>query len=123
MGETDVHVHEIAELYILFKDRYRNDPNVFAGANMLCYYEEGVPSSCFCPDVFIVFGVPNKTRRTFKFWEERKPPGVIFEVSSRKTRREDLVGKKALYARLGVREYFIYDPCMSTCVLRCRASN
>ena len=32
------------------------------------------------------------------------------EVSSRKTRREDLTTKKQLYAKLGVREYFIYDP-------------
>lgn len=48
-------------------------------------------------------------RRTYK-GEEGVGPAVAIEVSSRKTRREGLTIKKHLYAHLGVREYFIYDP-------------
>jgi len=110
MGETDVHVNEITDLLVMLKARYRHDMLVYVGANMLCYYEEGVPASTFCPDVFVVFGVPKKSRRTFKFWEEKQPPTVVFEVTSRESRLDDLGKKKYLYASLGVEEYFVYDP-------------
>jgi hypothetical protein len=43
-------------------------------------------------------------------WEEGQPPAVVFEITSRGTRLEDLGTKRALYAMLGVREYFLYDP-------------
>ena len=48
-------------------------------------------------------------RRLYKVWEEGKPPTVVFEITSRTTRREDLGRKKNLYARLGVEEYFLHD--------------
>jgi hypothetical protein len=34
----------------------------------------------------------------------------VFEITSRSTRLEDLGTKRALYAMLGVQEYFLYDP-------------
>jgi hypothetical protein len=62
------------------------------------------------PDVFVVFGVPNRQRRTYKLWIEGKTPDVVFELTSKKTRREDLNDKRYLYEQLGVREYFLFDP-------------
>ena len=35
---------------------------------------------------------------------------VVFEVTSRSTRREDMKDKMRLYAQLGVEEYYLYDP-------------
>ena len=37
-------------------------------------------------------------------------PRVIVEIASEKTWPEDLGEKRALYAQLGVREYFVFDP-------------
>jgi hypothetical protein len=54
--------------------------------------------------------VPNVERRIFKLWEEQAAPCTVFEVISRSTWREDMIAKTALYARLGVREYFLFDP-------------
>ncbi len=34
----------------------------------------------------------------------------MLEVTSRSTRREDTVTKRDIYAALGVREYFLFDP-------------
>jgi len=39
-----------------------------------------------------------------------KAPDVVFELSSRSTRLDDLGTKRALYAMLGVSEYYIFDP-------------
>jgi hypothetical protein len=49
-------------------------------------------------------------RRTYRLWEEGQPPAVVFEITSRGTRLEDLGTKRAIYSMLGVREYFVYDP-------------
>jgi hypothetical protein len=35
---------------------------------------------------------------------------MVFEITSRGSRLEDLGTKRAVYAMLGVREYFLYDP-------------
>ena len=49
-------------------------------------------------------------RRSYKLWQEGRPPALVIEVSSRSTRLEDLGNKRALYALLGVEEYLLYDP-------------
>jgi hypothetical protein len=41
---------------------------------------------------------------------EGKAPDVVFETTSRKTRRNDTQEKPGLYAQLGVKEYFLFDP-------------
>jgi hypothetical protein len=79
-------------------------------SNLLVYYREGDPSQFVVPDDFVVKDCDPGRRRTFKIWEEGKAPEVVFEVTSRSSRREDEAYKPQIYARLGVREYFLYDP-------------
>ena len=67
-------------------------------ANMFLYYEEGDPRKVVCPDVFVTLNVPSNTiRRTFKVWEEGKAPDLVIEITSKKTRKEDLQKKPNLY--------------------------
>ena len=75
-----------------------------------CCNEEGNPAACVAPDVFAVQGVAKGERRTYRLWEEGQAPVVVFEITSRGSRLEDLGTKRAIYAMLGVREYFLYDP-------------
>lgn len=62
------------------------------------------------PDVFVVFGVGNKDRRSYKIWEEGDTPDFVLEITSKSTQKEDQETKPIIYAALGVREYFQYDP-------------
>ena len=110
MGETDVHIDAVIYLREALRDYFRDDQQVYAAGNMLLYYEEGNPAACVAPDAFVVQGVAKRERRTYRLWEEGQPPSVVFEVTSRGTRLEDLGTKRAVYAMLGVREYFVYDP-------------
>jgi Uma2 family endonuclease len=110
MAETDVHIDVLIYLREALKDYFRNEPQVYVAGNMLFYYEEGNPAAYAAPDVFVVLGVTKGERRTYKLWEEGQPPTVVFEITSRGSRLEDLGTKRALYAMLGVREYFLYDP-------------
>lgn len=110
MAETDVHIDALIYLREALKDYFREESNVYVAGNMLFYYEEGNPEACVAPDVFVVKGVPKRERRIYKLWDEGVPPAVVFEITSRGTRLEDLGTKRALYAMLGVTEYFLYDP-------------
>ena len=110
VGETDAHRREI--LYIVDTlDRYFADVlDVYVSGNLMFYYEEGNPSAVVSPDVFVVKGVKKGLRRIYKLWEEGQAPCVVIEMTSRSTRLEDKGNKRALYAMLGVREYFLFDP-------------
>ena len=109
MGETDLHRNWMVRIHDMLRCRYR-DQEVYVGSNLLVYYEEGLPYRYVVPDVFVVLNCPAGDRNTFKIWEEGVAPTVAFEVTSRSTRRRDLVHKPRTYAEIGVREYFLYDP-------------
>ena len=75
------------------------------------YYEEGNPRKSVAPDVFVVFGVGKKPRRTYLTWEEGSTPDFVLEVASPSTYQHDFGPKKQLYTSvLAVTEYYIYDP-------------
>lgn len=110
MGETDVHRREIAQIIEMLTLYFQSAADVYVSGNLMFYYEKGNPSAVVSPDVFVVKGVSKGLRRTYKLWEEKRAPSVVFEISSRATRLEDKGNKRALYAMLGVREYFLFDP-------------
>jgi Uma2 family endonuclease len=111
MAETDVHINTLIYLREALRDHFRDDPQIYVAGNLFLYYEEGDPHQVVAPDVFVVKGAPKGDRRTYKLWEEDdKGPQVVFEVTSRSTRKEDLGPKKGTYEMLGVREYFLFDP-------------
>ncbi len=110
MGETDWHIAAILYLRQALQFFFRHIPDVYIAADMLFYYEEGEPTIFKVPDVFVVKGVPKHNRHTYKLWEERVMPHVIFEITSRGTRLADMGEKKGLYEYLGIQEYFLFDP-------------
>ena len=116
MGETPVHRDCIIDVLGALREYFIERPEVYVGADMFVYYEEGNPRASVVPDVFVVVGAVKDElreggwRETYKVWEEAKGPDFVLEVTSGSTRRADQVGKRALYGRLGVREYFLYDP-------------
>jgi Uma2 family endonuclease len=110
VGETDVHRREILHTIETLERHFRDAPDIYVSGNLMFYYEEGNPSAVVSPDVFVVKGVRKGLRRTYKLWEESVAPCVVIEMTSRSTRLEDKGNKRALYAQLGVREYFLFDP-------------
>jgi Uma2 family endonuclease len=109
MGETDIHRAWMNRLCDLLRRRYAGQ-RVYVGCNLFLYYVEGSPFDSCVPDVFVVKDCDPRPRRTFKLWEEGRTPDVVFEVTSRSTRREDDTFKPQAYARIGVKEYFLFDP-------------
>jgi Uma2 family endonuclease len=90
---------------------FQENVNVYVSGNLFIYYEQGNPRAVVAPDVFVVFGVKKKKRPSYKIWEEEgKVPDLVLEITSKSTASEDRGTKRGLYAYLGVKEYFQYDP-------------
>ena len=98
--------YAVDALRIHFRDR----DDVYVSGNLLIYYEEGNIGARVAPDVFVVLGVLNHDRSSYFLWQERKAPDFVMEITSRSTWREDQGLKRSLYRRMGVTEYWQYDP-------------
>ena len=84
--------------------------DVFIAKDLLIYFQEGNPNRAVAPDVFLVRGVSAELRWNYKLWEEGQPPDFALEVASPANVERNVTEKRDLYARLGIREYWLYDP-------------
>jgi Uma2 family endonuclease len=109
MGESDLHRWWMHRLIERLQYHFQGQP-VYVTGNLMLYYEEGLPQRSLSPDVFVVTDCEPRRRVTFKTWEEGKVPDFVLEIASESTYREDARSKLQLYERIGVAEYFIYDP-------------
>jgi Uma2 family endonuclease len=111
MGETEYHNDSMTEIREVVSDHFTDVPNVLVASNIVMYYEKGNPRARRDPDILVAKGVKGPHKRlSYRVWEERRLPRVLFEVASRKTWRVDIGEKRVLYAKLGIREYFVFDP-------------
>src|SRR5262249_21479890 len=111
MGDTEFHTNAVTWLREALQDHFASSPDVYVASVLVMYYKQGDPQARRDPDVLVARGVVGKhRRRSFRIWEEKVAPCVLFEVASRDTWRTDVAEKPKLYASLGVKEYFVYDP-------------
>jgi Uma2 family endonuclease len=110
VGESDIHIRLMTDLIFALR-WFLAEVRAYVAGNMFIYYEEGNPKAVICPDVFVAYDVESYPRRSYKVWEEDgRLPNVMIELTSKSTRKADQEQKPQLYARLGVQEYFMFDP-------------
>jgi Uma2 family endonuclease len=111
MAETTLHMRQMIQAIYTLIDWFAN-PNVLVWGNLLMYYVPGNIRKSVAPDIFVVKGVErDRERRVYLLWEEGHSPCATIEISSRKTRKDDLGRKFELYRDvLKVHEYFLFDP-------------
>ena len=111
MAESESQLIPLTYAVSCLRHYFRNRPEAFASGNLLIYYEEGTRARV-APDVFVVFGARNRKeeRATYLLWEEEKSPDFVLEITSPGKWRADQTWKRELYRRLGVGEYWQYDP-------------
>ena len=111
MSETPIHWHATVDFAHPLMDRYAARPDAYVGSDMLWYWEEGNIDKRVSPDVFVALGPDREPeRRVWKVWEEGVAADFVLEVTSRSTRGRDEGFKAELYERLGVTEYWQFDP-------------
>ena len=109
MAETTLHRKVMSNTIGALERRYAGTADVWVGGNLFLYYQEEDPKKNVAPDVLLARGVVKQDRDVYLLWEE-KPPALIFEITSKKTKREDTGPKPQLYERLGVAELVLFDP-------------
>jgi Uma2 family endonuclease len=115
MAETDTHRRYMLDLIDALEEHYRDDEWTYVTGNIFVYYpDETGKLQPVSPDIFVVHGVEKKERRIYNIKVEGKAPEAVIELTSTSTKMEDLGNKKFLYASLGVKEYFIFDPLSET---------
>ena len=116
MPESLIQWPVLGYTYYAFSHHFRHRPDVFVGCDGFVY-AEGPPEPdgtvrplAVAPDVMVAFGVEQRRRSSYLTWVEGGPPAFVLEVASPSTWRRDRDAKPGLYASMGVREYFLYDP-------------
>lgn len=103
----------IVEISHMLTRFFENDPTVIVSATDFIFYDRTNGNRRVAPDIYVVFGVDAERIRqelpNYWAWEVGKAPDFALEVASETTARNDLEGKRDLYARLGVTEYWRLD--------------
>ena len=110
MADNEWQGRTMDAIFYALDGRFQSDPDVHVAKDLLVYYDEGNPNQALAPDVFVTRGVAPGFRSSYRIWEERRAPEFVLEVASRSTAKKDATEKKDLYARWGVREYWLFDP-------------
>ena len=120
LPENPLQSNAIVELRNSLKQHFHGVPNVVLEGDMFMYYAQGEADKrrvrgrrvgkYVAPDVFVVLDHRPRKRSTYKLWEEGKPPDFAVEVISPSSELRNRRDKKALYARIGVQEYFLFQP-------------
>ena len=103
----------LATLQTLFELQGRAGSTT-VGANQFVYYNPFNGRDNISPDVYVVFDASPPAPPKWQTWVEGKFPDIVFEITSSSTQHNDLSdtpeGKRARYALLEAREYYVYDP-------------
>jgi hypothetical protein len=77
----------------------------------LNFYQTPDPNEYpLAPDLAVIKGVTFQESRSWRVGKTGPAPQVVLEIMSTETWKKDLFEKPMKYARMGVQEYFAYDP-------------
>ena len=111
--EQSQEIHEVIGLLMAWFTDFWRRPDVFLDTDTNVCYDRRNLNVRVAPDVYLAFGVDAEAIRPRKLylpWEVGKPPDWALEIASESTRRNDIENKPGIYARIGVPEYWMFDP-------------
>ena len=110
----------IVELRNSMRTHFLDVPNVVVEGSMFLYYAEGEADErlvlgkrvgkYIAPELIVVLDHELGGRGTYKVWVEGKPPDFALEVISPSSELRNRAAKKELYERIGIGEYFVFQP-------------
>ena len=92
---------------------YGNLPDALVASNVFVYYRLGDALKAVAPDLMVAFGVDHERLglgKSYHMWVAGKPPDLVMEIGSDSTASRDLNEKRDIYAEMGAREYWLFDP-------------
>ena len=113
LADGDYQFEHFMEILFLLRSFFRDRPDVAVKGNTIIYYVEGNPHLWVSPDCYVAFGVDLALlleNNNYRVWEMGKVPDFVLEIGSPSTASNDTGDKRDLYARLGIGEYWRFDP-------------
>ena len=110
LPENPLQAHAVMNVRFALQHHFDQVDNVVLEGDMFLYYEEGNPDASIAPDVYVVLDHDLGDRLVYKLWEEGKPPDFALEVISPSSELRNAKKKRALYEKLGIGEYFLFQP-------------
>jgi Uma2 family endonuclease len=108
--ESHVHLYALIITLEVLRQYVRGQQAVVLGKQFLHCVQE-FPRLRVLPDIMVILNVVPGKRDCYKTWEEADVvPSVVFEMTSRQTKEQDLDERKTFYEGLGVQEYWLFDP-------------
>ena len=92
---------------------FRKRPDVFVNGNVFIYYLDGDDVKAIAPDLMVSFDVDEERimeSGSYHIWAVGKPPELVMEIGSKSTYNRDLTEKRDIYAKLGIPQYWLFDP-------------
>ena len=111
--EQNREINEVVGLLVAHFADFHRRPEVFIDQDTNVCYDPRNLNVRVAPDVYVAFGVDAEAIRPRKLylpWEVGKPPDWALEVASESTRRVDTQRKPGIYQRIGVPEFWCFDP-------------
>ncbi len=111
MASSFLQAVALIDISSVLLQRYAGRKDVRVGVDGAVFYAEGRSDRYVAPDVYVALGVDSSDpQKPYFVWKEGKAPDFVLEVASRSTAKWDAGEKRDLYERMGVREYWLYDP-------------
>ncbi len=113
LPDGNYQLEHFLDIQLLLKFFFKDYPDIAVSGNTFIYYVEGNPRLWVSPDCYVAFGVSVDLlmkNNTYRLWGMGKAPDFVLEIGSPSTSRNDLGNKRELYARLGIVEYWRFDP-------------
>lgn len=109
MGETSLHATLVHYLMEVLTQLFRGQ--LCALYENLNFYQTSNPGEYpLVPDIAVIKGIQWQELKSCRVGKTGPTPQVVFEIASEETWYKDLEEKPDLYAKMGVKEYFAYDP-------------
>ena len=110
MGETAVHAALVRYVMDVLSWLF-HDQSCALYENLNFYQTPNPHEYPVAPDIAVIKGVEYiDDIPSWRVGKTGPAPHVVFEVASEETWKKDLADKRVIYARMGVQEYFAYDP-------------
>ena len=107
--QSPLYVKAVSTLDVHFRDT----PGVDVNGDIFIYYDKTNIHNAVASDVIVAFEVDVDQideADSYFTWLVGKPPEFVMEIGSESTAKRDLEFKRELYARLGIRNYWLFDP-------------
>ena len=109
MGETSMHADLVRYLMEVLMWQF-HDQVCAIYDNLNFYQTDNYKEYPLAPDIAVIKGVERWPVTSWRVGKTGPAPQVVFKVASVETWKKDLEDKPTLYAQMGVKEYFAYDP-------------